>query len=232
MAYPATAVLDAFTRSDEGPPPSSSWSGPIHVSSGTSNDLRVVSNTLQPGSTGIENQGYWNPTQFTADPALEVWVELGADGREYLELYYCIQLPGDDNDTDCYALERDYSSGTDALGIYKCTDDIFTPVGDPIPQDVVTGDVLGVRLLNSGEHQVFLNGTVIATRNDATYTSGYLGIGIDATNAAADITIAKFGGGVVSSNSILYAKKAGNENPASILLNGNTPATMKLKGTA
>lgn len=207
MAFPATATLDDFNRGNEGPPPSSSWSSRPLISSGTTGGLRVTSNTARPsGTTNMYYEGWLHGASYdTARGLVECWCILGARDREFFRLWMHLQNPGVDGATDGYHLEWDYGSSGDIVSLFRTDNDASTVLGAGIALPLVAGDGLGfshdgttftVFHYASTAGGDIRNWRAIDSRSDSTYTSGYLGLGMNyAGNAGSTLAIDAIGGG-------------------------------------
>ena len=74
--FPTTGVLDSFTRSNTGPPPSASW-----LDDSTDNGLQVVSNACKATSIALTGVGssYWNTSY---GPNMEAYMKVTTMGTE------------------------------------------------------------------------------------------------------------------------------------------------------
>lgn len=87
MPEPSAPVIDDFNRTNQGPPPSSSWAGPIVTGQ---SGLRVVSNELVASATGFRD-AYWNEV-FPADQEAAITFVTVPAGQFYLHAR--INTPG------------------------------------------------------------------------------------------------------------------------------------------
>ena len=89
-SFPTTAVLDNFNRANTGPPPSSSWAGPIQPGHA---QLRVDTNACVP--VGAEGQAYWSGASFGPDQ--EVYARVPAFNNAYVGLWLRVSNPNASN---------------------------------------------------------------------------------------------------------------------------------------
>jgi hypothetical protein len=219
MAFPATAALDDFNRANAGPPPSASWSNrPLIASATGSTGLKVSSNAVIPDRTDLYYEGWWNPSQYrTSSGLVEVWAVVGTIDRELFRLWMHLNSPGVDGATDGYFVQYDFSSGTDALGVFRVTNDTITQLGANISLEIGSGD--GVGLAHDGSTLTVYhydadgggdirNWASVGTRSDSTYTSGFLGAGISYEGSASTLSLTTFGGGEASAGSTVALEQA------------------------
>jgi len=125
MAFGDSAsLLDNFNRTNEGPPPSSSW-----TRSGWAGDgLKVVSNELQPNNMNTSCANYWNPATFGAD--CEVYATITDIDSTVSSINVQLRL----TDTPSAATVDGYDFGVDTFDnvtkIKRIDNGIFNPVFD------------------------------------------------------------------------------------------------------
>jgi len=102
MLFPTTPILDTFNRSNEGPPPSASWTDSIFISN---SGLKVVSNTCVADS-GI-GSAWWSAEQF--DRNCECYFTIINDVLPH-NIYLRLQNPGVDDSQSGYIVQHDSSS--------------------------------------------------------------------------------------------------------------------------
>lgn len=199
MGFATTSILDDFNRANEGPPPSSNWSGITT----TTNTLKVTSNQLDVDSTDIYGFGsaYWNPASFGADS--EAYLTIATkptDGAGNLRVGARMAGVGDIFTFTGYFYFFEPAAGTDTIKITRIdTGGVETVLGATISQEVAAGEKLGLEVIGT-TIKVFHNSgsgwSDISSggRTDATYGSaGRIGLlSNDITSNYDD-----FGGGTV-----------------------------------
>ncbi len=194
MAFPSTSVLDSFNRSNEGPPPSSSWGSPA-VDGKTG--LRVVSNTVGPPSGASQSNAYWN-TAFGADQEAYATISTMPGNDNWIA--FILRLSNPDSGSEAfYVISFEQRSGTDVVGVYLIDGDV-TPLGAEISQALAVGDGIGASIIGSTitvYHKPAAGSWgSIGTRSDSTLSGGgYIGLEISGATGRAD----DFGGGTVVS---------------------------------
>lgn len=199
MAFPTTGILDDFNRADTGPPPSASWGGQIRTSE--DGGLKVASNLCVPAVDSVCS-GWWNDATFgpdsevyatlvTVDPArvATFWVSISSPGTAGLDGYLLYAFPGTET-------------------IYRVDNEVLTALGASGTMTYTNGDSLGLDLVGGTITSHKKTGGVwssILTRSDSTYTTGYVGFGMQGNGFSAD----DFGGGtaiVTANNQLAWIK--------------------------
>ncbi len=190
MAFPTTSVIDDFNRADEGPPPSSSWTG--KVLSTDFDELRVISNVV--GHSGGGNRtAWWNVGTFGADS--EAYLDLSTyDSANYVGVFCRIQTPNTTS-SDGYSF---FSASSTTAEFYRHDNNSYTKLGATVTGlSWATGDGLGLEVVGStltGYKRTSGTWASVSTRSDSTYTtSGYIGMYVDGATHRVD----NFGGGTV-----------------------------------
>lgn len=204
MPFPSTAVLDSFTRADEGPPPSASWADKIL--SADSNGLKVSGNQLVPGGAPtVPASSYWSAETF--GPDVEVFCTIATPpttAGANPSLWARLATPGVAGTTDGYRLSASAAAGAanDTLLLQRYDNDTPTSLGATINigADWAAGDGFGMTIIGSTITVYYKpaagDWTALTTRDDSTYAAaGFIGVRI-----ATDTTIAvdDFGGGTIS----------------------------------
>jgi hypothetical protein len=188
MPFPSVALLDNFTRANEGPPPSASW-----VTSDVAG-LKVASNLCVSANLGSWAASAWN-TQFTADQ--EVAITIGYfSGGPYSSVSVRQQV-NNNYESDHYEFGFFFTG----IQVYKEVGGVFTQLGADINHGSAwtIGDVFGGRITGS-TLEVFRNGVSLATRSDSSITgAGYTGAGLGSAAAGSDTRYSAFYGGSYSS---------------------------------
>lgn len=182
-SFPVNGVLDNFNRTDQGPPPSASWSARIFT---TDTQFKVASNVLIQDANGAGN--YWN-TSFNANQEAYITGITGlADGTEIW-----MRIAGPDTaGVDGYVIN--IYSGASGVRVFRIDDGSYTQLGATISQSFTNGDSFGAAMSGDTITIYYKVGAgawaSIGTRTDATYTAGGF-IGVRAEVLAGD----DFGGG-------------------------------------
>jgi len=196
MPFPTVSgYLDQFNRANEGPPPSSSWAGPITQGQG---QLQTFSNVVIAAASG---SNYWN-TSFAADQ--ECGLTIGDFVSDSAALYLRINTPNSAN-LDAYAIGfYQGGAGTNVIRVFKIIDNTATQLGGDISQTIANGDSIGAQVIGSTIYVWYKVGagswTNLDTRTNSEITAGgFVGISFGATNVYGDDF---FGGAVVSVGTI------------------------------
>jgi hypothetical protein len=188
VSFPTNTVLDNFNRAAEGPPPSSSWTGPLYPSD---SGIAVVSNGA--AATGNPASAYWNTTY---GPDAEIYATGTTNfATGGLRIFVRVTNPNASNITG-YSLQCRPWQATECLiqRVDNSTDSITLT---SIDQTMTTGDSIGLKIVGSTLTACFKasggSWTQIGTTTDATYaTSGKIGVRtLDESNLGFD----DFGGG-------------------------------------
>ena len=187
MAFPTTAVLDNFNRTDENPVGNGNWSGPLF--SGDP-QCRLLSNEL--GTSADFSSSYWSAATFGG--ACEVYATNTGTGLAKA-LFLRIANPNNAS-MDGYELNCSHSGNT--LGVYRVDDKAETLIGSTFSQAVGVGAAYGLEA-NGSTLTVYYKAsggswTSLGTRSDSTYSAaGNLGVFL----ANGDDDIDDFGGGTM-----------------------------------
>ena len=188
MAFPTTGVLDNFNRSNEGPPPSASWSTPTGA-----NGLEVVSNVC-PADTS-PGWGIWNPGTFGAASEAHCKANVAIADGKYLNLLVRGADTGALNTTDGYYAKAHESFGG-KFYIYRLDNGASTQLGATVEQTVSAGDYIGIEAIGTAIKGYYKasggSWAEIASRTSDTYSAaGYIGLAVYFGSAD------DFGGGTV-----------------------------------
>ena len=195
-SFPTTAVLDNFNRTNEGPPPSASWSNYL-------NGLSVYNNTVVRGS-GSENISYWNEDMgldqeayftFNAAPVISMGVVLKFDPTAGTG-YVVYRFSGNGN----IYIGRLTDNSTDVI-YTRCN--TTTATCDRVDYfsggSFAAGDSLGAHIDAAGHITVYKKSggtwTEIGNATDSTYTGGKIGLQIISNSTVAGALADNFGGG-------------------------------------
>ncbi len=184
-AFPQTGILDDFNRTNEGPPPSASWTDVF-------NGLKVVSNVCVGNSSLDYNVDNWNTQPGNDQEAYLTITNAGATGAK---LYLQIRSSG--TDSDGYSLEFLKLAGTDTLMLNDYATGTIISGSSIIDQEISAGDSFGISAIGSTVTAYYKasggSWTAITSGTDTTYTSGKISLAIKFNT----ITIDDFGGGTV-----------------------------------
>lgn len=194
MAFPTTGILDSFNRANEGPPPSSNFSGPADPGDGS---LQTSSNQCVSAS----GYGYiwWNVAQF--GPDCEAYVTLASVpdvSWNYTWVAVKLQSPGTSG-IDGYeiTIETQQSPTNDNVYVNRIDNNVSTQLGATINTNFAAGDGLGVGILGSAISAYRRSSgtwSSLGSRTDSTYGAGYIGVGTGTAHPLDD-----FGGGTTVS---------------------------------
>jgi hypothetical protein len=205
VSFPTTGVLDDFNRSDEGPPPSASWTD---IDSG----LQVISN--QCGGASGTNLSYWDVETFGPDcEAYWTIINYSAEQGPLARL----QDVGSMGTLDGYCV---YVNGLDTIAVVRFDNGVPTQLGADISQTIEAGDKIGVECIGSDIKAWYDDGGAgwgeIGSRSDATYGAvGYIaGYIKDASQRCDD-----FGGGTVVTEGVVAGRLV-NAVPLKSLVHG------------
>lgn len=195
MPFGDTGILDDFNRSNEGPPPSASWTNDIINYAG--NGLAVSSNTVVANAVAT-CESYWSVETF--GPACEAYITIVTIGGNFNEAYTFTRLANiGDGTTDGYALWWQQAS-TDSFKLFRIDNGVLTQLGSTENVTQSNGDSFGLESNDSDVHTGYYDtgsgwtACTSATATDTTYQSaGYIGLGIEKTTFVCD----DFGGGTV-----------------------------------
>lgn len=193
MAFPNTPVLDNFNRSNQGPPPSSSWSGPYY---GDPDGLIVAGNLCRGNNSSFFNSNYWNV--FTVSDPCEIYVDISVHPNNGQDLWLEF-VSGTLATPNGYGIDYHFN-GTDGKWQFtKFTNGAQATLNSlqTITGGFVNGDGWGFGL-NNGVLSAYRrsSGTwsSLGTATDNTYKGPFnLGLEMNGTTT----TIDNFGGGSV-----------------------------------
>lgn len=182
MAFPETSILDDFNRSDEGPPPSASWTN-------VENGLEVISNQCRGDQIGAGNWSNWNVETF--GPDCEVYTTLADLGA--INVY--LRMNTVDTNDDGYRI----TAYNDEQIVQRHDNGSGTQLGAAISQTMADGDKHGASMVGSTITVYFDDGGAgwgaTGTRSDGTYTvAGYIGSRLYSNIPDID----DFGGGTIA----------------------------------
>lgn len=172
MPFPTTPILDSFTRADEGPPPSASWSN-------TFNGLKVVSNECAGNAVG-QNISFWNAS--TPGGGCEAYATIRAKPANTNGMGICARLKdtGAIGTLDGYLITALTAVVADTIRIDRLDNGVATTLGSTISQEFSVGDKIGIRCVGSNIQAWYFNGTswsLLGTRVDTTYPdAGRIGL--------------------------------------------------------
>lgn len=177
MAFPSTAVLDDFNRSEDPLSQSGAWSGPIE--SGLTQLL--TNGTGAKCVTGGAAGSYRNAD---VGPNCEVYCTISTKdaANDSVYLYTRTQSPGLAG-IDAYVLEaKAQSAGTDQLTLFRVDDGAGTQLGATISQEFANGDKYGLEAIGADLNIYYYTGgswSLLGSRSDGTYSAaGKLGMTI------------------------------------------------------
>ena len=202
MAFPSTGILDSFTRANEGPPPSASWSGPITTGE---SQTKVVSNGIVPENTNIITSytNYWNPGTFGPDS--EAYSKITTVGNEGdIHKLFCRVVDGGGS-ADGYELNVINRAATTTVRftVWRVDNGVRTQLGAHIDDASImaAGDQFGFEAVSNTLTAYRNSGSWASkgTRTDSTYSAaGNIGVGFTSTGLGANGMVADdFGGGTV-----------------------------------
>ena len=191
MAFGDTDILDAFNRSDEGPPAGANWTELGDVSDG----FQVVSNVAKNETLSAACAEYYDVETF--GPACEVRSTLPLAGGNRSQ-QVMIRLKDLGANHDGYSFEAD--GFTNRLKIHRWDNGSGTELGWT-SQTITSGDKMGGES-DGNDHAIWFDDggagwSEISSETDSTYPdAGYLGMRCWTANAAG-CTFDDFGGGTL-----------------------------------
>ncbi|MCS6297178.1 MAG: SGNH/GDSL hydrolase family protein [Nitrospira sp.] len=190
LAFPRTIIRDTFTRANESP--ATGWTQITHFSSVVH---QIVSNALKANAGSSVFDSYFTSVG-ACGPNCEVYAKWSVKGPNQ---WVTLRVANPGAATDGYYIEIvDHGGGgADELNVYRFDNSANTLVGAQVLLTFNAGDELGARMIGD-TIEVFINGILIATRTDATYSAaGFIGCGgiSNAGNTAPQATY--FGGGTL-----------------------------------
>lgn len=197
MAFPTTAVLDAFTGAGPTSPPSASWG----ALGGIATALRLTNNQVDSNGATAFGGNHWNVATYGPDTEAFVTVDVKGvtDAVPLARLYARLANPTSATLQDGYSLQVQHRTGAtlDEWTISRIDDNVYTVLGAIVSQDVGAGEKIGFELIGTTlKGYLFTGGvwTEILSRTDATYTgAGYVAL---VTNRQT-VKLNDFGGGTV-----------------------------------
>ena len=193
MAFPTTSILDALQTTGS---LSGNWTQPIDYNTITITETSSGA-TISP-SSGQSGSAYWNPNTFTGTEVYCTFNPISNQGG-YAAIYACISTPGN---TTANGYTLAYQGGTGTIFLNKLVN------GSSTTLTTFTGN--GTQGSNYSLGMSVIGGVITAYQNnggswssagtysDSSYTSGYIGMGIQNVSGW---NIINFGGGSVSSGS-------------------------------
>lgn len=163
LVFPLTPLLDNFNRSNEGPPPSSSWA----VYGSTAG--KVVSNAYV-GSTfnAADNQQYWSPSSFGPDVEVYATVSTVRSADTWLLLNARMDIAANNG----YTIE--WTADVSRIRVRRIDAGVKTTLGADITQAMASGDSLGMSIVGNTISVYYKasggSWTLLTTRTDSTYT--------------------------------------------------------------
>jgi hypothetical protein len=212
MAFPTTAFLDDFNRSDRslnGDEMSSridSWAATCRIFS-TDLDGEIVSNLFRDsGNNSARGQTSYDRLAAGVSRGVEVWGTINQaniTAGTHCRLWWAIADPNTAT-PDGYFLK--YSRELLELSVVRVDNGVETQLGAAIAQTLGSGDKLGIWHEDDGSGTIHIYKKVdgsddefveVATRTDTTYDAGFLGLAISQT-AAGQWILDDFGGGLAA----------------------------------
>lgn len=207
MAVPTTGILDDFERANEDPLDNGTWD--LIVPGGI--NMRTAS--TQPSGYAAQNQAsggsqttrfYWSAQSFGSTQEVHVKLSGGADGDPQLalgenyRLMICLQDVGGSN-WDGYQLVIASETGDDHWYIRRVTNGATAAETSVVQDAVYWKRVLfktdGSTVEGWGSNDDWASSTLVISRSDSTYTSGYIGMGIQSNTTATQPQFDEYGGG-------------------------------------
>ncbi len=198
MAFPTTAVLDNFNRTENPLSDGGKWTGGTWGSTGV-----LATNGTQVYYTGTSSNPQYYRNDQTYGPDCEVYCTVAVkpgSNSGFGWLHARIQQVGSAA-ADGYVIRIvEVVAGTDTVEIYRLDNGSFTLLGSAFSQELAAGDSVGFEAVGSTLSVYYKasagSWTSLGSRTDTTYASaGYIGIG-GATNTA--FRLDDFGGGTVA----------------------------------
>jgi hypothetical protein len=184
QAFPSVSQVDNFTRANEGPPPSSSWT----VSRNTGH--KVVSNQCAMNDETVSQGTSWN-TFSAADVEMAAKIGTVPPAGKYMNLYARLQT-ANAYTSNMYQVDVYQVAGAsnDSMEFWKQVTGVFTQLGATVNLgvDLASTDVWGGRLVGT-TIEGFLNGTSKGSRTDSDIAgAGYVGISNDSNSTGVRYT--------------------------------------------
>lgn len=194
MPFPTTLILDTFDRAN-----ALNLGGNWSAFFGD-NNIGITSNTAYFANAGADNGNYWNVGTY--GPGIEVYATLSAGAADQWKLYV-LSSP---TNVDGYALGIN-RFGSNSHGFIRYDAGTSNNLGAAVSQTVSTGDQIGLSYSARGGTLTFwLNGAVIATRTDTTYTPNALALEL-VSPSASSVRLDNFGGGTTRFQPIFYLQQ-------------------------
>jgi hypothetical protein len=189
-SFPINGILDNFNRADEGPPPSASWSSQILPTTSTADPMKTASN-FASGSSGNFCSQAWASTPTNNQ---EAYITTITGAANYFGVWVRASAINTSGITAYEARCRD--SGTNIF-LYRWDNDSTRVTLTSVAQTWAAGDSLGMSITGSSISVYFKSGAgawtlVIGPFTDANYTSGKIGMGVEAS-----ALLDNFGGGSI-----------------------------------
>ncbi len=192
QTFPHTGILDTFSRANQGPPPSSSWTT---YSTGSGTGLEVVSDACKGAVSGLDNIGYWN-TAFGPDTEVYVTMAKPTGSGSAVLLFARFNFVNSEILGQGYFLVIVQGTG---IMLFKTDGSTQTQIGSTLTGSYSTynaGDSFGLQLVGTTITVWYKPSgktwTSLASYTDSTYTSaGNIGLDIADTTGEA----INFGGG-------------------------------------
>lgn len=142
--FPSTSTLDSFTRSNEGPPPSSSWTSLVHSGWGTGH--KVVSNQMT--AAALDDQGSVYNTSFGPDSEAFMTLPNTYAASDYICIAARITATTDPSGyVVCINIVA--GAGNDQWTIQKMTTGDTVILSSLSSQELGAGDAIGISVIGS-----------------------------------------------------------------------------------
>jgi hypothetical protein len=184
ISFPTTRFLDRFNQPDG--TPSAAW---LFSNPGA---WYVASNTLE--SQGDPGAAIWSRP---FGPTQEVFLTLSSFSEADLEIELLLKNKTVVDECECINVTYNVFDGPRQLFVTTCNDGNFTGWGPPFPVVFSPGDQFGARTYPDGKLDIYLNGSIILTRNLSGWSGASEGgrIGVFAYGISGELRIDDFGGG-------------------------------------
>lgn len=210
MAFPLSAVLDNFNRTDA-TSLGANWT--VGMDFGGTDNPHIISN--QTGfPSGESRWAYFYYNVSTYGPDCEVYIDVSVTATTCDSLALGLRVVNPGATYDGYILAIDPETSTNNGGVLRIDDGVSTQLGAAFSQQLDSGDSAGMSMIGTTIRVYFNNDgagwTEITSRTDGTYTAaGYLQNywSTDDTSLRYD----NFGGGTVTT-SIWQSECVGNES--------------------
>jgi len=169
MPFPFASIVDNFNRTNEGPPPSSSWSSIAGISG-----VKVISNECGADGTGICGSTY--NTSYNANAECAVIIKTKPGTSEGISVG--VRVKDIATGVDGYTVNALQNSGTDDIRIRRVDNGVATTLST-VSQEYSVGDGIGIQMIGDVIYAWYYNGSTWSsidnydTSGDATrYTAG------------------------------------------------------------